>query len=109
MSKTKKYIITESQGAKFRVLRRATHMDAMIPRAQKMVAKYYDICERGLNFFIDLVCDEVCEVMALDYFGDVEEDSQEWLDIATTIHHYIKSKHSDDITKYYKTWCPDPL
>jgi len=109
MSKTKKYIITESQSAKFRVLRRAAHMDAMIPRAQKMVAKYYDVCERGLNFFIDLVCDEVCEVMALDYFGDVEEDSQEWSDIATTIHHYIKSKHSDNITKYYKTWCPDPL
>ncbi len=87
------------------VLRRASNIDAMLPRSQRMVTKYYDICERGFEHFMNMVCDEICEVMFMDYFYDVEEDSQEYIDIVTSIYNYVESKHTDDIKNYYKSWC----
>ena len=100
-----KYIITEEQNLKMKVLRKSHLIDELIVRSMRLINKYYDICERGLDFFLKILLVDINEVIFNDFFNDVEDNSKEFNTITSTVENYVKSTHIDKITDFYKSKC----
>lgn len=100
-----KYIITESQEIKIRLLRRLEAIDDAIPFKMHEVLKFYHVCKDSVDVFIDVISGEISHDLYYVYFSDIEDDSKEWGMVCKMINKYIKDKFNDRITDFYNSQC----
>jgi hypothetical protein len=101
--KEKKY----NMDNKLRVLRRLGTVDSMINNEiTKFTSSYYlKICDYDLEDFLTMIIQWVCERMYYDYFGDIDDESEEWSSIHNIIAKYIESIHYNNIKDFYFDNC----
>jgi hypothetical protein len=92
---------------KVKVLRRLSSVDDMIKNdISKFKGSYYlNICDYDLDEFITMIIQWVCERMYYDYFGDIDDESEEWSSIHNIIVKYVESVHSNNIEQFYSDAC----
>ena len=104
-----KYIITESQYNKLYLMRRLGIIDELIDNSMESIygksSSYYDICDYDLEGYITVVTQWIAERMYYDYFGDLDDSSEEWSEIYHKIKDYINVKHSNKIVSLYNKYC----
>lgn len=104
-----KYIITEEQYNNLSVKRKLYVIDELINIRMKQIYKggnfYVDYCDYGSDTFIDIIIEWVVERMYYDYFGEMDDNSEEWANIYRMIIEYIKKIHSNKIIEQYNKMC----
>jgi len=101
--------MTEQQYNKLYLMRRLGVIDELIDNSMESVytkaSSYYDICDYGSDTFIDVVSEWVVERMYYDYFGNMDDSSEEWGEVYHKIKDYIDKKHADKIVSLYNKVC----
>ena len=100
-----KYIITEEQSLKLRLLRRLYDIDDAIPFKLRHIFRLYKICEMSVDIFIDSVVGEITSDMYYAYFSDIDDDSKEWNEAYNIIRKYIETVHHTTISNFYSETC----
>ena len=102
-----KYIITEDQNLRLKLLRRISVIDEMIvPSCERVLNWNYDICRYGVDVYVGSVASNIVEDMYYDYFSDIEDDSDEWYRLSEMMRNYVQN-HYRTIEKFYKKRCND--
>jgi hypothetical protein len=102
-----KYIITEEQNLRLRLLRRISVIDEMIvPSCERVLRWGYDICRHDVNSYVSSVASNIVEDMYYEYFSDIEDDSDEWYRLSEMMKNYVQN-HYRTIEKFYKKRCND--
>lgn len=99
-----KYIITESQKTKLRLIRRLSDIDAMLHFKMVKCTNWFNVCEMGVSKFIETIKTMISDEMYQNYFEDIQSDS-EIIELKKFIENYINTKHIDKIKEFYKNYC----
>jgi hypothetical protein len=104
-----KYIITEEQNLRVKILRRLGSVHEIINNELSYFysqrSKYQNLCKYDLEDFITIVIQWICEKMYYDYFSDIDDTSEEWSSIHNIIVEYIESVHFKTIKHFYNKKC----
>jgi hypothetical protein len=99
-----KYIITEEQDLKLRLLRRLRVIDQSIENHCKDISRHYNICKESIDVFFNSVCEYIIEDMYYAHFSDIDDLSEEWSILYEMIRKYIISRF-ELVEKFYNNKC----
>ena len=101
-----KYIITEEQNLKIKVLRRLSAVDFMLNNLSNFSSGIFlNLCKYDFDDVFTMIIQWACENMYYDYFGDLEDDSEEWAYVHSVIVKYIETYHSETVKDFYDKKC----
>lgn len=100
-----KFIITESQKLRLRLFRRLEEINGDIPFVMQRMSETFDICEIGIDDFIDSVISSVIDDLYYAYFSDIDDSSEEWKMVYDTTVEYILSEFTDGMNDFYNKVC----
>jgi len=100
-----KYIITEEQHLKLRLMRRLSDIDDSIPSKMKEILNWYNICKMRVDNFLDAVIGGIISDMYYAYFSDIDDNSKEWDFISKIIEEYVNLKFGHQIADFYFQTC----
>ena len=108
LKKSIKRILREETEIPIRVRRRITIIDELLPFKVKNYYKPDSLCkyESGEEL-LEVVMYSVIETMYYDYFGDIDDNSQEWRIMFESMEKYIKDNYGERLKTYYHTNCGD--
>lgn len=99
-----KYIITEQQYRKIYLSRRLYAIDDEIDNFFRRIVPR-NFCKFGADGAIEDAIDFVVDRMYFDYFGDIDDSSEEWESVYKMIKQYVRKAHSDKIIDFYNKIC----
>ena len=93
---------------KFRALRRLWAIDNLVKYRLEDYDKIYmeyGLCDEDENYFYAVVSGWVIEQMYYNYFGDIDDSSNEWTEIFDIMEKYINSVHKKTIMDFFTDRC----
>ena len=88
--------------SKTRLLRRIHNIDDLVDyRLERYIN--LDVCDVTMEGFFYMISQWVIESMYYDYFGDVDDLSEEWTNMYRVMSKYIDSVHRKKIEDFYIT------
>lgn len=100
-----KFIITESQELKLRLLRRLDDIDNSIPFKMREMLDFYDICKETQEIFIASVVAGIGDDLYYAYFSHVDDNTKEWKMVYDLMDGYIRMKFTDEMNNFYNKVC----
>jgi hypothetical protein len=99
-------VLREESKLPARLLRRLSNIDDLIPFKVKHYYKPDSICPyENAEEFVQVVMYSVIDTMYYDHFGDIDDDSKEWMIMHKTMEKYIKDNYGDKLKEYYHINC----
>jgi len=83
-----------------RLLRRINNIDDLVDYRLERYT-YLDVCDVTMEGFFYMISQWVIEAMYYDYFGDVDDLSEEWTTMYRFMSKYIDSVHRKKIEDFY--------
>jgi hypothetical protein len=88
--------------SKTRLLRRIHNIDGLVDyRLERYIN--LDVCDVTMEGFFGIISEWVIETMYYDYFGDVDDLSEEWTNMYRIMLKYLNSVHRKKIEDFYIT------
>lgn len=104
-----KYIITENQKDKIRLLRRLQLINpAVVDFFCDVVHSQYSICTYKIKKFYEEVQHQIIMNMLRGHFAHVSTRGNDWDILSGTMSEYIHKHFYDSISKYYNDKCQEP-
>lgn len=106
LQETIKKVLREETEIPARVRRRLHYVDSELNSLLNRIYRPDKICiYRSGEEFVEVVMYATIENMYYTYFGDMDDDSKEWVKIFRFMEKYIKDKYGDQLKDYYHINC----
>jgi hypothetical protein len=105
-----KYIITEEQNIRLKILRKRYLIDELVEYRLKMYKTMSDkdnvsVCQENEKYFFDVVKDWVINNMSYSSFGIFYGTTDEWKIIRNTMEKHIDSTYKTIIEDFFHSIC----
>ena len=102
-----KKVLNEETNLSFKIRRRTNLIDDEVKRLLNSVyiGQYLCINYRGGNELITVISHTVIENLYFNTFYELDDESEQWQDIAQFIFEYVPEKFGKEIRKHYERNC----
>jgi len=101
-------VLREESQIPTRLRRRISMLDYEVESRLRTTYTPNNICTYGsAEELLDNVAETAIDSMYWNYFGDVDDNSKEWVEIYYAMVYYIENKYGDKIKEYYHINCGD--
>ena len=99
-------ILREETEIPLSLRRRINIIDEILPYKVEHYYKPNSVCRYvSGEEFVEVVMYSVIDTMYYDHFGDIDDDSKEWMIMFKTMEKYIKDNYGDKLKEYYHINC----
>jgi hypothetical protein len=85
--------------------RRIHNVDELIPFIIREVIDRENICKYSIDKYVDAVVYHTIEHMYWDFFADIDDSSEEWVEMYNAMEKYIFDKFGQDLRVDWQVNC----
>ena len=90
---------------KISLRRRIQNIDELIPSSIREVKDRHNICKYTVDIYVSAVAANVIEHMYWDFFSDIDDGSEVWVEMYNTMEKYIFDKFGQELRVNWQINC----